>query len=38
MGFRRSCTITEMQRVKRHVAELREHCEQLNIQLLGGQE
>lgn len=37
MGFQRSCTITEMQRVKRHVAELREHCEQLNAQLLGAQ-
>jgi len=36
MGFRRSCTITEMQRVKRHSAELKMHCEQLSAQLLGG--
>jgi hypothetical protein len=37
MEFQRNCTITEMQRAKRHVADLRAHCEELHAQLLGVQ-
>jgi hypothetical protein len=32
-GFRRTCAIADMRRVKRHCAELRERCEQVNTEL-----
>ncbi len=33
-GFRHSCAVTDMRRVKRHCVELREHCERINVELL----
>lgn len=33
VGFRSSCSLTEMQRIKRYTALLRQHCDQLNAQL-----
>lgn len=35
IGFRRTCAVSEMRGLKRHCAELRAHCEQLNAQLEG---
>lgn len=32
-GFRHTCAIADMRRVKRHCAELREHCERVNAEL-----
>ncbi|MEW6735936.1 MAG: hypothetical protein AB1489_31875 [Acidobacteriota bacterium] len=34
-GFRRSCAISEMNRVKHHCAQLRERCEKISAQLHG---
>lgn len=36
LGFRRSCTVSEMRSLKRACAELRVHCEALNRELAGG--
>ena len=36
-GFRRDCSVTEMQRIKRHCAELLAHCRRINRELLGEQ-
>jgi hypothetical protein len=33
-GFRHTCAVADMRRVKRHCAELREHCERVNGELL----
>lgn len=35
-GFRRDCAVSRMRAVKRHCAELRDDCERVNAQLLGG--
>lgn len=35
VGFRRSCTVSEMRGLKRACAELRMHCEQLDSELGG---
>ena len=34
-GFRGNCSVTQMQRIKRNCAELREHCRRINRELLG---
>ena len=34
-GFRRDCGVTQMRRIKRHCAELREHCRRISRALLG---
>jgi len=34
-GFRVTCAIAEMRSVKRHCAELREHCDRVNEELTG---
>jgi len=34
-GFRRTCAVSEMRRVKRHSATLREHCNRLDAELQG---
>lgn len=36
-GFRRDCAVSRMRAVKRHCAELREHCERVNADLLNWQ-
>ncbi len=33
-GFRHTCAVADMRRVKRHCQELREHCERVNGELL----
>ncbi len=33
MGFRRTCAVPELRRVKRRCAELRERCERINAVL-----
>jgi len=35
IGFRRTCAVAEMRGLKHRCAELRAHCEQLNVQLDG---
>lgn len=35
-GFRQTCALTDLQRVKRHCRALREHFEQVNVQLQEG--
>jgi hypothetical protein len=34
-GFRRDCTLSRMRAVKRCSAELRDHCERVNAELVG---
>ncbi len=34
-GFRIDCAVSRMRAIKRHCAELREHCERVNGELLG---
>lgn len=34
IGFRRTCTVSEMHRVKRHTAVFRGHCDRINAELL----
>ncbi|MBI4455537.1 MAG: hypothetical protein HY644_06520 [Acidobacteria bacterium] len=33
VGFRRNCALTEMRRLKHQCAQLREHCERVNMEL-----
>ena len=35
VGFRRTCSIADMLRIKRCCIELREHCERVNSELMG---